>query len=80
VGEHVHPAVLQVAVHEAPLADVLAEARLARHQAADAPHEELDPDAGFAGGVELGYQAAVFQGVQLENNVGSWPFLACLIS
>ena len=53
VGEAEDAGVLEVAAHDRPHPDALGQARDARAQAADAPDDQVDLDAGLRGLVEV---------------------------
>jgi hypothetical protein len=68
VMEVIDPRVLEVAIENAGDSDVLADPRDARTQAANSPHEQIDPHASPGGFVELADRLRIDERVHLRDD------------
>src|SRR5690554_1527798 len=72
-----YPRMFQIAVYNTAEIDIFTVTGYLRHKTADAPHNQVDPDAFVACLIHLLYQLFVGQGIHLKNN-GSRTSGACM--
>jgi hypothetical protein len=79
VLEAVDPGVLEIPTEDRPNGDVLRHAGNTRPHATDAAHDEVDPHAGVARGIERLDDVGFLDGVQLQGDATSIPIRRLLV-